>query len=63
MTNSATVDFAITGPMTVKGPFLASVTSGADGTLFCTAPFIDGDQAVRSGDTLKVTYTITASTT
>lgn len=63
MTNSSTVDFAITGTMTVKGAFLCSVTSGTSGTLFCTALFTGGEQAVRSGDTLKVTYTITASTT
>jgi hypothetical protein len=63
MTNSATVDFAITGTMTVKGAFLCSVTSGTSGVLFCTALFTGGDQAVKSGDTLKVTYTLTASTT
>lgn len=62
MTNSASVDFAISNTMTVKGAFLASVTSGTTGVLFCTALFTGGEQAVRNGDTLKVTYTLTAST-
>jgi len=62
MTNSTPVDFSITGTMTVKGAFLCSVTSGTSGTLFCTALFSGGDQGVANGDTLRITYTITAST-
>jgi len=61
ITNAATVDFPCTGSMTVKGAFLASATSGTSGVLFCTAAFTGGDQAVGNGDTLKVTYTVTAA--
>ena len=61
MTNSTPVDFACNGSMTVKGAFLCSVDSGTSGVLFCTAAFSGGDQAVASGDTLRVTYTLTAA--
>ncbi len=59
ITNAATVDFAINNTMTTKGAFLASSVSGTTGTLFCTAAWTGGDQAVANGDTLKVTYTLT----
>lgn len=61
VTNAATVDFACSGSMTVKGAFLASAATGTSGTLFCTAAFTGGDQAVGNGDTLKVTYTVSAA--
>ncbi len=61
MTNSSTVDFACSGSMTVKGAFLASAATGTSGTLFCTAAFTGGDQVVGNGDTLKVTYTVSAA--
>jgi hypothetical protein len=61
ITNAATVDFACSGSMTVKGAFLASAATGTSGTLFCTAAFTGGDQAVGNGDTLKVTYTVSAA--
>lgn len=61
MTNSSTVDFACSGAMTVKGAFLASAETGTSGTLFCTAAFTGGDQVVGNGDTLKVTYTVSAA--
>lgn len=61
ITNATSLDFAITGTMTVKGAFLCSATSGTSGTLFSTAAFTGGDQAVGNGDTLKVTYTISAA--
>lgn len=60
-TNAATVDFACLTTITLKGAFLCSVASGTSGVLFCTAAFTGGDQAVNNSDTLKVTYTITAS--
>jgi hypothetical protein len=63
MTNNNTVDFAITSNLIVKGAFLVSNNSGTGNTLFCTALFGGGDQTVSNGDTLKVTYTLTASTT
>jgi hypothetical protein len=62
MTNNNTVDFAINANATVKGAFLTNNNSGTTGVLWCTALFGGGDQAVSSGDTLKVTYTLTAST-
>lgn len=61
MTNGTTVDISVNATATVKGCGLASANSGTTGTLFCTALFTQGDRAVVSGDTLKVTYTITAS--
>jgi len=63
ITNAATVNFSITGTKTVKGIFLTSdsVKGGITGTLWATALFAGGDQAVVSGDTLKVTYTVNAT--
>ena len=61
MTNAATVDFAMLGTLTIKGALLCSGATGTSGILFCTAAFTGGDQAVNNGDTLKVTYTITAA--
>lgn len=63
MTNATVVDFVITGTMTVQGAFLCGDDEGTEAVLFCTALFDDGEQAVRSGDMLRVTYTIYASTT
>ena len=61
MTNAATVDFAMLTSITLKGALLCTVASGTAGILFCTAAFTGGDQAVNNGETLKATYTITAS--
>jgi hypothetical protein len=49
--------------LTVKGLFLISDSTkgGTTGTLFSTAAFTGGTQAVNSGDTLKVTYTVAAT--
>jgi hypothetical protein len=60
--NSSTVNFPMLGTYTVKGVFLASVATGTSGILFAEAAFTGGTQAVNNGDTLKVTYTINAST-
>ncbi len=60
-TNASTVDFAINGTVTVYGVGLASASSGTSGTLFATAAFSGGTQAVANGDTLKVTYTVSAA--
>jgi hypothetical protein len=60
-TNAATVDFAMLTTITVKGALLTDAATGTAGKLFCTAAFTGGDQAVNNGDTLKVTYTITAT--
>ena len=61
MTNAVTMDYAISNTMTVKGSFLCASETGTGGILFCTALFTGGDQAVSNGDTLKVTYTLSAS--
>lgn len=65
--NGTTCDFAMVNgsPLTVKGLFLISVSTkgGTTGTLFSTAAFTGGTQAVNSGDTLKVTYTVSAAST
>jgi hypothetical protein len=61
ISNSSTVNFAMLNTYTVKGAFLASAT-GSSGVLFCEAAFTGGNQTVNNGDTLKVTYTINATT-
>lgn len=59
ITNSSTMDFAITGTGTIKGIFICSASSGTSGTLWSTADF-PSTIAVANGDTLKVTYTLNA---
>lgn len=61
ITNSTSVDLAITSSATIGGLFLCSVTSGTSGTLFAVQAFTGGNQAVDNGDTLRLTYTITAA--
>jgi hypothetical protein len=63
VTNAATVDFAMNATKTIRGLFLASdnTKGGVTGTLFATAAFSGGNQAVNNGDTLKVTYTVSAA--
>mgnify|MGYP000971903817 CR=1 FL=1 len=58
VSNSSSVDFTITGSVTVKGIFLVdnSTKNGSTGTLWATALFTSGDQALVNGQTLKVTY-------
>ena len=63
MTNAATVNFAMLTTITLKGAFLCSAATGTAGKLFCTAAFTGGDQPVNNGDTLKATYTLTATAT
>jgi hypothetical protein len=63
--NSSTADHSMTNgsALTVKGLFLVSENTkgGTAGTLFATAAFTGGTQAVNNGDTLKVTYTVGAT--
>lgn len=63
VSNSSSVDFTITGTVTVKGIFLAdnSTKSGTTGTLWATALFTSGDQVLVNGQTLKVTYICSGS--
>jgi hypothetical protein len=61
ITNSANkASFAISGTATIAGAFVVSVSAGATGTLFCVADFTSA-RAVENGDTLEVTYTISAA--
>jgi hypothetical protein len=63
ITNSANkASFSITTAATVAGAMLASVItgSGGSGILLCAADFASA-KAVENGDTLEVTYTITAA--
>lgn len=65
--NGTTSDFhMINGSaLSVKGVFLVSNSTkgGTSGTLFSTAAFASGAQPVNNGDTLKVTYTLSATST
>lgn len=61
-TNSANkASFSIdTDSQTIAGAFLASASSGTTGTLLCAVDFSSAKSA-DSGDTLEVTYTISAA--
>lgn len=63
--NGTTADHNMTNgaALTVKGLFLISdnTKGGTSGVLFSTAAFTGGTQAVNNGDTLKVTYTVAAT--
>lgn len=64
ITNASTVDFSIdTDSQTIYGAFLCSNSTkgGTSGTLFCTGAFSGGEQPANDGDTIKVTYTLSAS--
>ncbi|KKK70630.1 hypothetical protein LCGC14_2922080, partial [marine sediment metagenome] len=59
ITNAATVDFSINATDTLKGIFItdSATKGGATGVLWATAAF-SSTVAVTSGDTLKITYTV-----
>ena len=63
ITNSANVaSFSINADtQTIAGAFLCSVASGTTGTLFSVADFTGGNKSADNGDTIEVTYTISAS--
>lgn len=69
VTNASALSFAMTpgggSPATIRGLFLASHASSNSGSflLFSTAAFSQGNQVVNNGDTLKVTYTVAATST
>lgn len=69
VTNASPLSFAMTptvgSPATIRGLFLASHTSSNSSSylLFSTAAFSQGNQVVNNGDTLKVTYTVAATST
>ena len=66
MTNAAAVVFSITGTASIFGLFVASVSAkgstsgGANDIIWATGTFSQGVKAVTSGDTLNITYTVTA---
>lgn len=62
VTNGSPMVFSINGSGTVKGLFVTSenTKSGTTGKLWSAALF-SADQAVVNGDTLNLTYTVTAS--
>jgi hypothetical protein len=68
ITNASALNYAMTPtvgvPATIRGLFLCSDTSASTSgvKLFATAAFTGGNQVVNNGDTLKVTYTLAAST-
>jgi hypothetical protein len=69
VTNATPLSFAMTpsigSPATIRGLLLASHTSSNSSSflLFSTAAFSQGNQVVNNGDTLKVTYTVAATST
>ena len=60
VTNATYVTFAMLQTLTVYGVFLCTVATGTSGTLFGTAAYVGGPQAVVSGDTLQITITAAA---
>lgn len=60
ITNASTVDFSINATETVHGIFIVSddTKAGTGGELWSTAAF-GSNVSVQSGDTLKITYTVT----
>lgn len=54
-------EFEMTGSATVDGAGITSANTGTSGTLVSVASFAGGSKSVDDGDTLSVTYTITAA--
>jgi len=65
LTTSAAVIFAMTSSGTVAGAFIniggSSTIDNTTGTLFSAGDFTAGSKTVTSGDTINVTYTLSAS--
>ena len=61
--NASAAVFSVNGTTTVGGAFIVSnsTISGTTGTLFSCAVFSQGNKSCSSGDTVNVTYTITAA--
>ena len=63
-TNTANVaSFAINATETFKGAFLTDDEVGSVDILICAVLFTGGDQTANNGDTIEVTYVITATDT
>ena len=65
ITNSASVaSFPITvDSQTIAGAFMDSAATGTAGILISAANFTGGNKSADNGDTLEVTYTVSASST
>ena len=65
LATSAAVVFSMTGSGTVAGAFIniggASTIDSTTGTLFSAGDFTAGSKTVTSGDTINVSYTLSAS--
>ena len=65
LNTSAAVTFAMTGSGTVAGAFInvggSSTIDSTTGVLFSAGDFTAGSKTVTSGDTINVTYTLSAS--
>ena len=65
LTTSAAVTFSMTGSGTVYGAFIniggSTAIDNTTGTLFSAGNFTAGSKTVTSGDTINVTYTLSAS--
>jgi hypothetical protein len=65
LATSAAVVFAITGSGTVAGAFInvggSAVVDSTTGVLFSAGDFTAGSKTVSSGDTINVTYTLSAA--
>lgn len=65
LSTSAAVVFSMTGSGTVSGAFInvggSATIDNTTGTLFSIGAFTAGDKIVTSGDTINVTYTLSAN--
>lgn len=65
LTTSAAVVFSMTGSGTVAGAFInvggSSTIDNTTGVLFSAGDFTAGSKTVTSGDTINVTYTLSAA--
>ena len=65
LATSSAVVFAMTGSGTVSGAFInvggSSTIDNTTGTLFSIGAFTAGDKIVTPGDTINVTYTLSAA--
>lgn len=65
LTTASAVVFSMTGSGTVSGAFInvggSATIDNTTGTLFSIGAFTAGDKIVTSGDTINVTYTLSAN--
>lgn len=60
--NASKASFSINANnQVIAGGFLCSAENGTSGTMFSVVDFTGGNKTCDNGDTLQVTYTITAS--